>query len=176
MWQWFVHVVAVLLVLAGGFNWLAIGLGYSDIIPTLVGKYAAGVYLLVGIAAIYLFLQRSTWLPYLGWSVLPDSILIPSAPETANLTVQIEISPDAKKVVYWAANPSSRIASSAKEAYKNSTNAGVVVVSTPGVANLTFQCPGRYKVAGFPLDQHVHYREVFADNRVGPVQTQFLQC
>lgn len=46
------HMVAFILLIAGGLNWLAYGIGY-DLVSMTLGSLADWVYILIGIAAIY---------------------------------------------------------------------------------------------------------------------------
>lgn len=44
--------VAFILLIAGGLNWLAYGVGYNPV-SMILGSFADWVYILIGIAAIY---------------------------------------------------------------------------------------------------------------------------
>jgi uncharacterized membrane protein YuzA (DUF378 family) len=54
--------IATILVIAGAFNWLVIGLQNANIVSKLAGQYSNYVYIAVGVAGIYL-----TYLIFAGY-------------------------------------------------------------------------------------------------------------
>lgn len=58
----YIHIVAFLLLVVGGLNWLAVGFGYNVVEMLLgMGSAANAVYMLVGAAAVYeIIMHKST--------------------------------------------------------------------------------------------------------------------
>lgn len=133
-------------------------------------------YILVGIFAIMIILNRNTWLPFLGPSVLP-SALVPLKQNSGDTIIKVKVRPNAK-VAYWAALPPKKDNSkdpSVSEAYGDYSNSGVVQADDKGIALLTIsKSTGYYVPMGRHLSQHVHYREL-SDNwgMMGSVQTKY---
>jgi hypothetical protein len=120
---------------------------------------------IVGVLGIYLMLDRDSFLPFLGESAFPDSLLTlkqPHAKEGVKITIQNL--PPRVKVVYWAANSKSKSNTTQtwKVAYNGFDNSGVVMSSDAGEAVLFLQCPQKYSVNMLgvkqTLPQHIHYR------------------
>lgn len=120
---------------------------------------------LLGVA--HLAGQRSTWLPFLGATVMPPTVFQPRLPIGATIPVDVHVDAKAVAVVYWAADKNG---SNPHVAYNPWKNSGVAQVSC-GTARLMVRCPGVYKVRGKLLPRHVHYREIYANGMCGPVRT-----
>lgn len=131
------------------------------------------IYAVFALSAIYLAFDRTTWLPFLGETVLPGA-LVPVKTNSGNTMVEVHVRPGAK-VAYWSAKPSSET-KQVDSAYDDYSNGGVVMADDKGVATLSFDKGGEYTVpSGKTIMSHVHYRE-FSDvyGMVGPVQTAFI--
>ena len=124
---------------------------------------------------LYLILDKTTFLPFLGETALPPSVLRVSTPTEATIDVTVKAPRRATHVVYWAAAPTGEIVPTPQAAYDGFANAGVVPVVN-GTAVLALQCPSAYKVRGKNLKKHVHYRAVYPDGILGRVQTQHVAC
>ena len=157
------------------------------------------VYALFAICGLILAIDRTTWLPFLGDTVLPSAV-VPLKTNVGDTRVEVNVTPGAK-VVYWAAKPVKEIETSSssslldeygiirrkpnglkrrvplvEQAYDDFSNSGVVLANDLGVATLSFDKGSEYVVpSGKQLKSHVHYRE-FSDKfgMVGPVQSVFL--
>ena len=151
------------------------------------------VYALFAICGLILAIDRTTWLPFLGDTVLPSAV-VPLKTNVGDTIVEVNVTPGAK-VVYWAAKPVKEIETSSssslldeygiirerrvplvEQAYDDFSNSGVVLANDLGVATLSFDKGSEYVVpSGKQLKSHVHYRE-FSDKlgMVGPVQSVFL--
>lgn len=132
---------------------------------------------LVLLYVIYLGSFRNTYLPFLGPTVLPasllkDSVENPKANVHAKLFVNV---PDDTKVIYWAAQPSDTVFETPFEAYNKFANSGVATIKN-NQTTLHVECPSSYKVPGKTLKPHVHYRVVYPNGMLGSVQTLFVQC
>lgn len=169
------HMIAIFLVLLGSLNWLSIGLNYPDLVKKLLpGNLVNAVYILVGLAALYLLFRRDTYLPFLGYSAVPANAFQLSVPKNANLKVTVPVEKGASKVVYWA-TMSGDVVSTVKEGYTGTTNVGVVEVDGDTV-ELNLSCPRRYRVWGKTLPRHVHYRFIMDTGILTPVKTANIEC
>ena len=131
------------------------------------------LYAIFAISAFILAIDRTTWLPFLGDSVLPGAV-VPLKTNAGDTKVEVHVTPGAK-VVYWAAKPGTEIPT-VEKAYDDYSNSGVVLANDLGVATLTFDKGSEYVVpSGKQLKSHVHYREFLDDyGMMGPVQSVFL--
>lgn len=127
---------------------------------------------------IFMMTDRDTFLPFLGESVFPKSLLEPKKPSGADKEIPVEVkgAPDGTLVVYWAAEPS--VAKTPIEdpwkAYQGYGNAGVVMVSQ-GTAMLSVRAPASYTVpSGKVLKPHVHYRIVLDNGMLSNVRTVYF--
>ena len=134
--------------------------------------------MLVAASALYIGLSRDSYLPFLGQTVIPCSLLNERTPEKADLKVRI-IAPVGKKVLYWAASPENKekqTSNSWREAYGHFENAGVAIAGEDGSALLQVQRPQSYWVPpGRKLEPHVHYRICSDDGMMGPVKSLFIE-
>lgn len=123
------------------------------------------------VGAIWLVFKRSTWLPFLGETVVPPSTFLVSSPDYADVSAVVSVPNGAKRVVYWAASTQANTVSPDPEtAYGQFENAGVAQV-VDGKATLRFRKPGSYRAMGKTLKPHVHYRFVFEDGVASEVKT-----
>jgi hypothetical protein len=133
------------------------------------------LYAIFAICAVIVAVDRDTWLPFLGNSVLPSAV-VPLKTNIGDTTVKVQVQPNAK-VVFWAAKPGKELkAPEVSEAYDDYSNSGVVNANDQGEAILTFNKGTEYVVpSGRQLESHVHYRE-FRDKigMVGPVQSVYV--
>jgi len=134
--------------------------------------YLGAALVLAIVLATFIATRRDTWLPFLGASAFPGGLLKPTNPR-GSLRMTVDVSTNAKRVVYWAAKP--RGGSTPGDAYGDHANGGVVDV-IDGVATLTLDCPGSYYIRGAKLDKHVHFREIFDDGIIGPVKSADVVC
>jgi hypothetical protein len=137
------------------------------------GPVMGAVALLAFVACVWLVMQRSTYLPFLGPAVLPSSVLAERR-VPKNATVIVDIPSKADKIVYWASEPS-KTKPNPWAAYKDFKNSGVVDV-TNGIAEVHLRCPGTYVVRGKVLPRHVHYREVLGSGMMSDVKTVGVIC
>jgi hypothetical protein len=119
------------------------------------------------LAAIWLARCRTTWLPFLGPSVMPVGILRPVKPDAVDFSVTIKAPADAIRVIYWGA---SLKADDPIQAYGGYTNAGIADVSN-GQALLELGKPKAYSINGKALPAHVHYRWITAGGMLSGVRT-----
>jgi len=140
------------------------------------GKILLGA--IVVVCALYLGFQRSTYLPFLGETVVPCSLLKEQEPESANYEKHVPIEGPGRKVLFWAAEPETEHLSTLKDwrkAYLGFQNAGVTVVGADGHAVLKVRKPQPYTVpVKGRLEAHIHYRVCGDNGFLGPVQTVFI--
>lgn len=135
------------------------------------------IYLLAGIFVVIMALKRDTWLPFLGESVLPSS-LVPLKELDGDTIVKVNVSPNVK-VAYWAAKPQKENTKKIPPvdiAYDDYSNSGVVMSDENGIAILTLNKGSSYYVpSGKHIESHVHYRELTDEyGMMGPVQTHYF--
>ena len=174
-----VHIVAVALLVVGGFVWGILGLTGFNLVRFLVGRRLATlVYILVGIAAIYLATQMAFYLPFLGETVMPCSILSDRSPEHADTEVSLHGQRPGAKILFWAAEPATvglATIKTWKQAYLEYSNAGVTTVDAGGHALLRIRKPQPYTVpVKGALQAHVHWRSCKEGGMLGPVQTTLI--
>lgn len=179
------YLLASVLVAIGAINWGLIGLFGLDLVKKTdeytfkSKKFVNVVYLLVGIAGLYLAVNRDFYLPFLGKAVLPPSVLKDTNKPVDQFCKLVKVdAKDAVKVVYWAADPGNEVGSSPQEAYGEFMNSGVADVQN-GEAVLVIHCPQTYKVKKFgiynkELSKHVHYRLVNKNGMMSEVKTRNL--
>lgn len=142
----------------------------------LASKWSRLVVILGLVGAVYLGFDRDFYMPFLGPTVLPTTVLKVGTPADASVSVSIDAPANVSHVVYWAANPSTMSRDDPMEAYRGFNNAGIVA-ATNGRATLRLACPGTYKVGwGRLLPRHVHYRYIYKTGVLSGVQTASVTC
>ena len=173
--------IAMFLVVVGGLNWGVQAATGKDLVSRLVGKRAWIVYGLVGIAALFIGFARDTYLPFLGETVMPCSLLSDQTPEGADTEVQVHVKPGAK-VMFWATEPSTddlKEVQDWRHAYLGYKNAGVTTADGNGIAVLRVRKPQAYTVGAFnqkELSPHVHYRVCKSAGMLDRVETVFVEA
>jgi uncharacterized protein len=173
-----IHKFAIVLVIVGALNWGFIGAFRVNIVERLLGKkgLATAVYVLVGLAALSLAFNRDTYLPFLGDSVFPCSVLSDMTPPGATRSVVVVVEPGAK-VIYWASEPADGSGvPDYKDAYRGYLNAGVCTADSAGRATLKVREPQPYTVPmRGRLDAHIHFRVCGPTGFIGRIKTIFLK-
>ena len=133
------------------------------------------VYLLAGVFIILKILNRDTWLPFLGESVFP-STLIPIKKIEGDTIVKVLVKPNVK-VAYWASKPTlKKNDPDVILAYDDYSNSGVVMSDENGIAILTLnKGTGYYVPSGKHIKSHLHYRVLTDDYAMmGPIKTHYF--
>jgi len=177
--EMFIKLIMVLCALNISFTQININL-FSKLETLLEGVFNKQVkaerilYLVGGICTIIFIMNKHNWLPFLGSSVLPSS-LVPLKNIEGNTKVSINVSPNTK-VAYWSAKPTEKQLPTVEEAYDDYSNSGVIMSDSNGKATIVFNKGSGYIVPnGRFIDRHVHYREVSDEwGMMGPVQTVYL--
>jgi len=131
--------------------------------------------ILMVLAALYVGVHRDTYLPFLGETVMPCSLLTERIPEHADVDVSVSGLVPGSKLLYWAAEPATDGLATIKDwqrAYLDFANAGVVRADEGGHAILRIRDPQPYTVPlKGRLESHVHWRVCKDGGMLGPVQT-----
>lgn len=182
----YLRMVLIIIVLIGGVNWGTTAMGFNIVekinlaLSRIFHKRLwvdRVIYVLVAASAIILAFDRTLWLPFLGETVLP-STLIPLKEQSGSTKIKVKVAPNTK-VAYWAALPP-KDGESADEpvesAYGKYGNSGVTMSNDEGDATLSFEKGTGYIVpSGKRLDSHVHYRELPEEyGLLGPIRTVFV--
>ena len=142
--------------------------------------------LTIGIV-VYLSVHRDTFLPFLGKTVFPFTLVKDSDPiPNGNVSTTVYVdAPNDTKIAYWAAMPNStnKVESNPQIAYDNYINASVTSVKN-GQATLTIYCPAQYKVPMNPfsssfnktLEKHIHYRIIYTNGMISQIYTKKVKC
>jgi len=177
---WYIHKIAMVILIIGALNWLAIGaFNYNPVGKMLGVKSIASraVYIVVGLAAVSLMFHRDTYLPFLGETVMPCSALPEQIPEGADTQIQVDAPPGAK-VLYWAAEPENEGMKKLldwRQAYMKFMNVGVVVASAEGVATLRVRNPQPYVVPWKGrIEPHIHFRVCEDTGMMGHIKTVYV--
>jgi hypothetical protein len=148
----------------------------GTVVSFAVGRktWAAGLMLLV---ALWIGLNVYSYLPFLGPTVMPCSLLANRIPDHADTEVRVDGLTPGATVMYWAAEPATDGLARIKDwrqAYLDYANAGVTRVDDAGVAVFVIRKPQPYTVpVKGRLESHVHWR-VCEGHMLGPVQTTML--
>lgn len=139
-------------------------------------KWSRLIVVVALVGVVYVGLNRDFYMPFLGPTVIPTSLLKVGTPPDASVAVSVDAPSSATHVMYWAASPSTFATDNPTDAYGKFKNAGVVQVAG-GRATLRVACPGTYKVGwGRVLPRHLHYRFVFPNGVLSAVKTAAVTC
>lgn len=138
------------------------------------------VAVIVGAAALYVGLRRDSYLPFLGETVLPCSLLDERVPDHADTEVHVSGLEPGAKLLYWATEPATKEKTDGlghikdwRRAYLEFANAGVTRADEGGHAVLRVRKPQPYSVPIMGrLESHVHWRVCRDGGMIGPVQTE----
>lgn len=172
--------LAMVFLIVGGVNLGIKAFTGQDVLTYLTGKgtFATNlIFFLVGVSALGLALFRDSYLPFLGPTIVPCSLLTTQVPEGADFEVRVNVRPGAK-ILYWAAESANKDLHSIldwRKAYKSLKNAGVTVADANGEATLRVRKPQPYTVlVNRELSPHIHYRMCEDEGTLSRVQTVTL--
>jgi uncharacterized membrane protein YuzA (DUF378 family) len=134
------------------------------------------IYVIIGISALMLMFNRTTWLPFLGTCVFPSKGLIPNKINNdGDKKIEVLVKPNTR-IAYWSSilNKSTDIPD-VVSAYDDFSNSGVVTSDNTGIAILSVKLGTDYIVPSNKLiKRHVHYRELDLEyGMIGEVQTVY---
>lgn len=142
----------------------------------LSSRWARLVVVVALVGAVYVGSNRDFYLPFLGPTVIPTSLLKVGTPTDSTVSISVDVPANATHVMYWAATPSAMPMDSPMSAYRGYNNAGIVEVAG-GRATMRIACPGTYKVGwGRLLPRHLHYRMIFENGATSSVKTAPVTC
>lgn len=174
------YALAILLLVVGGISIGVMAVTGRDIFSILTAKrtWILNVLLIaIGVSAVVVGLYRDSYLPFLGPTIMPCSLLRAQTPEGADTDVRIYAKPGAT-VLYWAAEPANKDLQGLndwRKAYLGHRNAGVVVADSDGYATLKVRKPQAYSVPmKGALVPHIHYRVCREQGFIGRVETVTL--
>ena len=167
----------MVLIILGAINWGYIGVARVNLLERLFGRgnFTRLLYVLVGVAALSIAFYRDTYLPFLGETHIPCSVLQNQTPPGATRSIQVQTEPGAK-IIYWASEPADAVELvNYQKAYREYQNAGVATADDSGLATLKVREPQSYTVPiRGQLNAHVHYRICGKNGFIGPVKSIFL--
>lgn len=158
-----IYKLAMILIMVGASNVAMVGLFRVNIIRSVLGDGFLSnlLYILIGSSALYLMFHRDTYLPFLGSTIVPCTVLEAREPPGATKEIQIVVEPN-KKVIYWAAEPRPETQHDLQnwdKAYGSYENTGVTMSNANGIAILKVREPQAYRVPmRGRLESHIHYR------------------
>lgn len=177
-YQKFAFKTAMVLLVAGALVWLSVGIFGYNFLEKLLGRFMSRiVYVLVGISALAVMFSRDFYLPFLGESVLPCSILKDQVPAGASISHTLRVEPY-QKVLYWAAEPDNKgfeKLNTWDQAYLDYANAGVSTADADGNVLLKVRPPQPYSVPmKGRIEPHIHYRICDKKGFISRIYTVFL--
>jgi len=189
----YAHIIAVAFVIIGALNWLAIGVAKVNVLEAIFASVTPPkglervfgpssiiprvMYVIVGVSALTLAIKRDTYLPFLGPTAVPCSLIPERIPEGADTTVEVTVTPGTK-VLYWAAEPATeglKKMNDWRAAYLKFMNAGVTIAGSDGTAKLSLKNPQPYTVPWKGrLEPHVHFRVCGENGTMGRIETVYM--
>ena len=171
----------LLAVIVGAINW---GLTVFDfnlveylskfINDTLNSNYPIDkvIYVLVALAGIKL-LRRDVFLPFLGKTVIPPTVVPMKENKYKKDKVIIKVQPNSK-VMYWAAKKMKTEKEDVWDAYDDYSNSGVTQSDKNGKAVLLLEKGSGYIVPGGKyIKPHVHFRYEVKPGMFSRIETVF---
>jgi len=158
---------------------LIFGAANTNLVTGLFGEgiLSSVIFTLIGFAGLYFILQRDYYLPFLGETVMPCSVLEDRTPPGADREVAIQVAPGAK-VLYWASEPSNedlKQINDWKDAYAKFENVGVATADNAGNVTLKVRTPQPYTVPfKGRIEPHIHYRICEPRGMIGRINTVFI--
>lgn len=170
------HMIVVFVVLLSAATWLFLGALMTDV--PLMLRF---VMVIVGVLAIVIMPNRDMYLPFLGQTALPASVLQDTEPK-GNVVLALDKLPPNVKVIFWAAEEITesktkhdKVIIGPRKAYEHSLNGGITTSSNTGVAHVTIACPQQYTVSRLGIDKvlprHIHFRYELPGGMFSAVQT-----
>lgn len=169
---------AILLLIISSINIGISTITKVDIINKILGSYDKCFYVLSFISALYIMCDRDTYLPFLGRSIIPCSVLKDSIPSGATKIINVDIKKPNTKVLFWAAESlkDSSVINNYIDAYNDFSNSGVATSDANGIVKLSVRDPQSYTVPFKGLLQpHIHFRICDGLGTLGRVKTIFLK-
>jgi uncharacterized membrane protein YuzA (DUF378 family) len=184
-----IYLIAAIILLIGGLNWGLIGLfGVNGV--EAINNYTFQsvlfeqvVYILVGLASIYMMFNRTYYLPFLGKTVMPNGIVTEyqtSSPTAKTFTINQHLEGGSHVIVWAALSKKNSDVTDYLQAYGDYSNYAVAkIVNNSAIVKL--DCPQEYYVDKFGvkrsvLSKHLHYRVVYNNGIFSDIKTQDVVC
>ena len=119
--------------------------------------------------------KRDTFLPFLGKTVMPTSVIPLRENKYQDDTIKIKVKPNSK-VIYWITKKLDSNNHNVWKAYDDYSNSGVVMADKNGVAILKLQKGSGYMVPWGGekyIPPHVHYRYEIKPSKFSRIETVF---
>jgi len=177
--QIWMYLVAKIFVIVGALNWGLVAINPEYNILNSFNETVKRVILgIIGICAVYVSLQRKTFLPFLDECEMPVfNYLADTTKEKLNkmnegynkIIIKIPEGETGTKIVYWAAAPNDNVQENPTKAYADFNNSGIADIKN-GVAEIAVKCPAEYivPIAG-RLPKHIHFRIVDKDGMLSKI-------
>ena len=172
--------IAIILVILGSLNWGLTALNFN--VVQLLNVQANRlfnsdvpldkiIYLIIAVASFEL-MKRDVFLPFLGKTVIPPSVIPLKINKYQNNSVKINVKPNSK-VIYWAAKKLDSNNHPVSQAYGDYSNSGVVMSDKNGIAILKLQKGSGYVVpwGNKQIPPHVHYRVELKPGKLSRIET-----
>lgn len=175
--------IYLLVVIVGAINW---GLSVLDInvvdylsktLNQIIGidfQFDTIIYLFIAISGIKL-LSRNNFLPFLGKTVVPTSLVPIKNNKFNKEKVVVKVKPNSK-VMYWAAKKMKDEKQIVWKAYDDYENSGVTIADKNGNATLILEKGSGYIVPGGKyIKPHVHYRYELSPGMFSEIKTHYYK-
>ncbi len=168
-----------LLLIIGGIAWGIYGALKINIIKELIPdqNIQRVIFVLVGFSALILMFNRNFYLPFLGETVLPQSLLNKdNKPNIGTFSIEVKVEPNVR-VIYWASETTKDILP-VSAAYGEFLNSGITTSDKNGIAKLVLRKPSSYTVKkGLfkkTLKPHIHYRYSLPNGLMSEIKTVYI--
>jgi len=173
-----IQMILIISVLLFCVNYGVFGISKINILETITNKIGYGdiimrfIFIVIGISAIFLITKTKIYLPFLGDTVIPTSILQNRIPDNYNKEITINTKPNTK-IIYWAAEQNNeKDIKYPDTAYLDYDNYGITTSDNNGMATLKVRNPQQYKIpSGRILDKHIHCRYVKYPGMLSKIET-----
>ncbi len=151
--------IIISIIILGTLNYGAMSVNYN-LIELISKNFKINIthilYIIIAISGLYMALDMTTWLPFLGESILPSTLVPLTQPPNPDTFIKINTIPNTK-IAYWASDK--KYITDVNEAYNDYKNSGVVVSDNNGDAILSIIKGDDYIVPSNKLiKKHIHYR------------------
>jgi len=174
--------IAMMLVIIGAINWglTAINFNLVDMISNHINYFVGlntnidkTIYFIIAVAGIYL-IKRDTFLPFLGTTVIPPSVIPLKNNKYSTYQTKIKVTPNSK-VIYWASKKLNNNKHSVWKAYGDFSNSGVIMSDKHGIATIKLEKGSGYIVpwGNKQIPPHFHYRYELKPGKFSRIETVY---
>lgn len=178
----YTHKLAMILIIIGAINWglTAINFNLVDMVSNHINNFVRLntnidkiIYFVIAAAGIYL-IKRDTFLPFLGKTFIPSSVIPLKTNKYSKYVTKIKVRPNSK-VIYWAAKKLNSNNHSVWKAYDDFSNSGVVMSNKHGIATIKLEKGSGYIVpwGNKQIPPHFHYRYEIKPGKLSRIETVY---